>query len=142
MMAAEYSAIAQVRTLGMHEEMSSSMFGDSGFAPSLAALGPGADGKCGGGPDANHGCMIDAILGGSTCTGTNWCGQGAYKFNIQGVCANGKCKDFVISATPGDALNGSRNFCSTSDEMVRSETAAPKSAPFTLAACQALPAMQ
>jgi hypothetical protein len=141
MLANEYAAIAEVRTLSMHEAMSSSMFGDAGFAPTLAALGPGPDGKCSGGPSATHGCMIDAVLGASTCTGTSWCGQDAYKFNIQGICANGKCSDFVISATPVDALNGSRNFCASSDDVVRSETYAPKSAPFTLAACKALPAM-
>jgi hypothetical protein len=142
MMAAESAAMAAVRKISANQIMYYSSFENVGYAPDLASLGPGPDGKCGAGPTAAHACMIDAITGGSACTGTSWCGQGSYKFNVQGICANGKCTDFVISATPVDALNGSRNFCATSDSAVHSETAAPKSAPFTFAACQALPAVQ
>jgi hypothetical protein len=142
MMAAEYAAMAAVRSISAHQVMYYSSFENAGYARDLASLGPGPDGKCAAGSTADHACFIDAASAGSACTGTNLCGQGSYKFNVQGICANGKCADFVISATPVDALNGSRNFCATSDSVVRSETAAPKSAPFTLAACQALPAIQ
>jgi hypothetical protein len=141
MMARESSAMSTVRNIGANQVNYYSSFGDAGYAPDLASLGPGPSGKCDAGTTPAHACIIDAVLGASACTGSNWCTQGTYKFNVQGICANGKCSDFVISATPVDALKGSRNFCSTSDSAIRSETAAPKSAPFTLAACQALPAL-
>ena len=142
MMAAESAAMVAVRQISANQIMYYSSFENVGYAPDLASLGPGPDGKCNTGSTAAHACMIDAVTGGSACTGTSWCGQGSYKFNVQGICANGKCTDFVITATPVDALNGSRNFCATSDSSVRAETAPPKSAPFTLASCQSLPPIQ
>jgi hypothetical protein len=138
----ESTARVSIRNIGLSQVNYYSSFGDGGYAPNLASLGPGPDGKCATGATSLHGCMIDAMLGGATCTGTNWCTAVGYKFNVQGICANGKCTDYVISAMPVDALNGSKNFCATSDNAIRSETAAPKSAPFSLQECQALPAIQ
>ena len=133
--------MTQLHEIGIDQVNYYSSFGDVGYAPDLASLGPGPDGKCAAGASAAHACMIGAALGNSACTGTNWCTQTGYKFIVQGICASGKCSDYVISATPVDAPNGSRNFCSTSDNIIHSETAAPKSAPFSLQECQALPAM-
>jgi hypothetical protein len=138
----ESTATTTLHDINLDQVNYYSSFGDVGYAPDLASLGPGPDGKCAAGVSAAHACMIGAVLGNSTCTGKNWCTQVGYKFIVQGICANGKCTDFVISATPVDALNGSRNFCSTSDNAIRSETAAPKSAPFSLQECLTLPAMQ
>jgi hypothetical protein len=137
----ESTAMVAIRNVNTSQVNYFSSFENVGYAPDLASLGPGPDGKCGQGASPAHACMIDAVLGASMCTGANWCTQAEYKFIIQGICANGKCTDYVISATPVDALNGDRNFCSTSDNAIRSETAAPKSAPFSLKVCQALPAM-
>lgn len=137
----ESTATVAVSNLSANQVNYYSSFENVGYARDLASLGPGADGKCTQGASAAHACMIDSILGGVNCTGTNWCAKDGYKFNIQGICANGKCSDYVISATPVDAQNGSRNFCSSSDNPIRSETAAPKSAPFSLKECQALPAI-
>lgn len=138
----ESTALAAIRNIGINQVNYYSSFDDAGYARDLASLGPGADGKCAQGASPAHACMINATLGNSACTGTNWCVQAEYKFNVQGICANGKCTDYVISATPLDALNGSRNFCSTSDNAIRFETAAPISAPFSLKECQALTPVQ
>jgi len=138
----ESTAMAAIRKLSTSQVNYFSSFENVGYAPDLASLGPGPDGKCGASATPSHACIIDAVLGASACTGTNWCTQAGYNFMIQGVCSNGKCTDYVISATPVDALSGSRNFCSTNDAALRSETAAPKSAPFSLEECHALPATQ
>jgi hypothetical protein len=135
----ESTAMTRLHNINLDQVNYFSSFGDVGYAPDLASLGPGPDGKCAAGASAAHACMIGAVLGNSACTGTGWCTKNEYKFNVQGICASGKCSDYVISATPVDALNGSRNFCSTSDNVIHSETAAPKSAPFSLAECQKLP---
>jgi hypothetical protein len=137
----ESTAMTELHEIAIDQVNYYSSFGDSGYAPDLASLGPGPDGKCAAGASAAHACMIGAALGNSACTGTNWCTEVGYKFNVRGICANGKCTDYVISATPVDELNGASNFCSTSDNIIHSETAAPKSAPFSLQECQALPAM-
>jgi hypothetical protein len=137
----ESTAMAELHEIAIDQVNYYSSFGDVGYAPDLASLGPGPDGKCSAGASAAHACMIGAVLGNSACAGTNWCTQAGYKFNVRGICANGKCTDYVISTTPVDVLNGARNFCSMSDNIVHSETAAPKSAPFSLQECQALPAM-
>jgi hypothetical protein len=138
----ESAATETVRNLSVNQVNYYASFDNIGFARDLASLGPGADGKCAQGATTAHACEIDAMLGAAACTGTNWCVKDGYKFNIQGICADGKCTDYVISATPVDARNGSRNFCSSSDNPIRSETAPPRSAPFSLQECHALPAMQ
>jgi hypothetical protein len=137
----ESTARVNVRNIEISQVNYYSTFGDAGYARDLASLGSGADGKCGEGATTAHACIITGTLGNPECTGTNWCTQDEYKFDVQGICANGKCSDYVITATPADTLSGSRNFCSTSDNAIRFETAAPKSAPFSLKECQALPAM-
>ncbi len=137
----ESTAMSTIHEVAIDQVNYYSSFADVGYAPDLASLGPGPDGKCAAGASAAHACMIDAVLGNSTCTGATWCTEVGYKFNVRGNCANGKCTEYIISATPVDALNGSRNFCASSDNIVHSETAAPKSAPFSLQECQALPAM-
>jgi hypothetical protein len=137
----ESTATAAIRNLGANQVTYYSSFENVGYSPDLASLGPGPGGNCTDGSTPAHACMIAAVLGATACTGSNWCTQAGYKFNIQGICTSGKCTDYVISATPADVLNGSRNFCSSSDNAIHSETAAPKSIPFSLKECQALPAM-
>ena len=137
----ESTAMAAIRNLTINQVNYYTTFGDVGYARDLASLGPGPDAKCTGGSTSAHACIIDAVLGNSTCTGTNWCIQAGYKFNIQGICANGKCTDFVISAAPIDTPNGSRTFCATSDSIVRSESSMLGSAPLSLQQCQALSAI-
>jgi hypothetical protein len=136
----ESAARMNVRNIGINQVNYYSTFADAGYAPNLASLGSGSDGKCAEGTSVAHACIITGALGNSVCTGTNWCTQSEYKFNVQGICSNGKCTDYVITATPVDALSGSKNFCSTSDNTIHFETAAPKSAPFSLKECQALSA--
>lgn len=138
--ASESAAAAAVRNFGIAEVQYYSSF--STFSPDLASLGFGPDGKCATGPTADHACLVDAIYANPTCKGAGWCTQAGYNYNIQGICAEGKCTDYVITATPVDALNGNKNFCSTSDNVIRSEVAPPRSEPFTLKACQALPTPQ
>lgn len=140
--ATESAAYARVRSLDADQVTYYSSFANIGYAPDLASLGPGPDGKCAASGTPAHACIIDAVLGNSACTGTSWCTQAGYKFNIEGICANGKCTDFVITATPVDLLNGSRNYCATSDSVLRDEVAAPKSDPFTLVGCKVLVGMQ
>jgi hypothetical protein len=136
----ESAARMNVRNIGINQVNYYYTFTDAGYAPNLASLG--SDGKCAEGTTVAHACIITGALGNSACIGTSWCTQAEYKFNVQGICANGNCTDYVITASPVDALNGSKNFCSTSDNAIHFETAAPKSAPFSLKECQALPATQ
>ena len=140
MAASESTALASVRNVNVSELTYSSSFSD--YASDLASLGPGPGGKCGEGSTPAHACIIGPEIGNPACTGANWCTQSGYKFMIQGICANGKCADYVLTATPVDAQSGSRNFCSTNDSVLRSETAAPRLAPFSPEECHALAAMQ
>jgi hypothetical protein len=140
MAASESSALASVRNVNLGEITYFSSFND--YASDLASLGPGPGVKCAEGSTPAHACIIGPEIAKPACTGTNWCAQSGYKFMLQGVCVNGKCADYVITATPVDALSGTRNFCSTNDTVLRSETAAPKSAPFSPEECHALAAMQ
>jgi hypothetical protein len=140
MAASESSALASVHNVNLGEVTYFSSFND--YALDLSSLGAGPGGKCAEGSTPAHACIIGPEIANPACTGTNWCTQSGYKFLIQGVCVNGKCADYVITATPVDAQSGARNFCSTNDTVLRSETAAPRSAPFSPEECHALPSMQ
>jgi len=140
MAASESFALASLRNVNLGEVTYFSSFND--YALDLASLGPGPGVKCAEGSTPTHACIIGPEIGSPNCTGTNWCTQSGYKFMTQGVCVDGKCADYVITATPVDALSGSKNFCSTNDTALRSETAAPKSAPFSLQECHALAVVQ
>jgi hypothetical protein len=126
-------AEANIRTLNTAEITYSTSYPDNGFAPSLAALGPGADEACA--ESAEHACLIDGVLANSTCTAGKWCEKGGYRFAIRGTCFQGKCVHYVVTATPTNA-DGGKSFCSTDDAMIRSRAGAPPAAALTFAECK------
>lgn len=106
------------------------------YAPDLATLGPHPDGTCGGsGPSESHACVIDSSL---SCA-TKWCSHYGFRFNITGQCKGQMCDDYVILATPGDANQGRKSYCATSDGLVRSQQGPPLRAPISVSECQSWP---
>lgn len=116
----------------------------SGYAQSLAVLGPGESPvNCADSTkiEAQHACLIDSVLG---CPGM-WCTKNGYRFNMKAFCGDdGVCSDYVviaIPATPGPT--GQQSFCGTKDAVVRARggnrTIGAIVTPLTVEECQSWP---
>lgn len=135
------SAVAALRTISVAQVTYRGAYPDKGFARDLASLGPDPRGPAF--TSAEHGGMLDATLGGSTCAGSAWCQKSGYKFNLAAVCKSraAPCGGFVVTATPVSAAVGTRNFCLTSDAIVRFKLGAPLTDPVTMSECRQWPAL-
>ena len=142
MLANESAATSTVRTLNTSQSTYSVMYPKAGYARDLSTLGPGPAARCSGEGSAEHACLIDGVLGNSRCTSSSWCTKYGYKFNITAAkCGpDGTCADYVVTATPAQAgTSGRRSFCSTSDSIIRQQSARSIYFPVTTADCQSWP---
>jgi hypothetical protein len=130
----ESSAVASVRTVNTAQVIYSSSYPQRGFARDLASLGPDPRGT--GVSSADHASVIDSALGNASCTAGAWCTKSGYQFLIMAVCKKQTCDDYVVVATPVGSNAGTRNFCSTSDGVVRYRPGAPQTAPISVAECR------
>jgi type IV pilus assembly protein PilA len=133
MAANESSAVGNLRTLVTAQIMYSAGYPTRGFARDLATLGP-FPGKTGV-ASANHASLIDSQLGNGTCTAGAWCEKSGYRFAFAPVCKVSPCKEFVAVATPVSTSTGSRNFCATSDGVIRFVIGPPLTSTITAAKC-------
>ncbi len=95
------------------------------FTIDLATLGAGPDGTCTGSGTAKYACLLDGPLAKPECRAGQWCTLNGYKFQIfQQYSSAARDDDYAITATPVDnSISGDKTFCSTSDGVVRSESA-------------------
>jgi hypothetical protein len=129
----ESSAVAELRTMVTAQTTYANAYPARGFARNLATLGPDPLH-----PDSStpqHAAFIDATLGKSTCTTGAWCEKSGYKFTLSPVCPKLLCQEFVAIATPV-AASGTKNFCVTSDGVVRFRVEAPLIAPILASQCR------
>jgi hypothetical protein len=127
----DQSAVGTLRTVNTAEISYSVAYPRRGFAPSLAMLGtvPGA-------ANANHAGLIDSALGNPSCTSSAWCIKNGYRFRLTGECRQTICSEFVAVASPVSSNTGGRNFCSTSDGVIRFQLGAPLTTPVTASECK------
>lgn len=130
------SAVANVRTIDTAQVSYYAAYPKQGFARDLASLGPDP-----GGPSLHsdaHAGMIDETLGDSKCTPLGWCVKSGYRFRLTAQCESiaTPCTDFVVTASPVSSSSGTRNFCSTSDGVVRFKLGAPLTDPVTVNECR------
>ncbi len=136
----ESSAVAALRAVYTAQISYFSSYPQFGYARDLATLGPDPAG-----PrlsSAKHANIIDATLGNVTCTEDNWCAKSGFKFRLTASCSKQACQDFVVVATPESPSTGSRNFCSTSDAVIRVQIGPPLTAPPSVSECRAWPPLQ
>lgn len=131
----ESSAVASVRTLNTGQITYASSYPARGFARDLASLGPGLESPPSQ-PSPQHASLIDSSLAGDSCTSGAWCTKSGYRFTITATCRQQRCRDYVVVGTPVSASTGTRNFCSTSDAVVRFQTGAPLDSPVSAAECR------
>ena len=129
----EAAAVGKLRTLNTAQTTYAATYPDHGYAPDLATLGPNTNGTS----SADHAGLIDTTLGAATCTKGRWCESSGYRFTIRPVCAFQSCQDFVAIAEPANNSGGAKNFCSTSDGVVRFSLGPPPTSSLTVKECHA-----
>jgi type II secretory pathway pseudopilin PulG len=136
----EASAATSMRTVNTAQAIYSSSYPQRGFARDLASLGPDPRGT--GFSSADHASVIDAALGNTSCTAGAWCTKSGYQFRTTAVCKKQKCDEYVVVGTPVSSNSGTRNFCSTSDGVVRYRHGSPLTSPVSVAECQSWSPLQ
>ena len=136
----ESSAVATLRTANTAQVMYASSYPQKGFARDLATLGP--DPRDRSASSADHANFIDPTLGNANCTASAWCAKSGFQFRITAVCKKQRCDEYVVVATPASSNTGSRNFCSTSDAVVRAQTGPPVTSPVSVSECKAWAPLQ
>ncbi|HYM79154.1 MAG TPA: hypothetical protein VE377_24480 [Candidatus Dormibacteraeota bacterium] len=134
MAANESSAMATIRTANTAQIIYSSTYPQKGYAHDLATLGPNPNGSNASSPQ--HASLIDSSLGGASCTAGDWCIKSGYRFTIATACKLQKCREYVVVATPVNTSSGTRNFCSTSDGVVRVQLGPPLDSPVRATECR------
>jgi hypothetical protein len=123
-----------MRTLNTAQVVYASTYPQRGFARNLAMLGPGPTGAT---ASPDHAGFIDALLGNPTCAAGAWCADSTgYRFSLKAVCLQEQCTEYLAVATPVSSSTGGRNFCSTSNEIIRYQAGPPLNAPITLQECR------
>lgn len=135
MAANEASAVGSIRTVNTAQISYASLYGDRGYAPGLATLGPNPDGTTI--ASADHASLLDASLAGPTCTPGAWCQKAGYRFSVTATCKGRRCEGYVVTATPVSNDTGVRSFCSTTDAVIRYSTTTALVAPLSAAECRA-----
>ena len=137
----EATAVGSLRTVVTAQVTYGSMFPTRGFAANLSALGPNPDGSTA--ETAQHANLIDGTLGGAKCTAKEWCVKSGYRFQMASSnCIQRRCLEFVAVATPETNTNGARNFCATSDGVIRFKAGEPMLEMVTAAACKGWEALE
>jgi hypothetical protein len=140
MAANEASAVSTVRTVNVAEITYSATYPGRGYAPDLATLGPdpGANVHY----SAEHSGLISEALGNPSCTSGAWCTKSGYRFSLTAACKQRFCNEFVVVASPVDGSSGAKNFCSTSDGIIRFNSVPPLASPVEVSECHAWPPLQ
>jgi len=136
----ESTIVATVRGLNTAQTRYRASYPDVGYAPDIVTLGHRSGSKCDSTspPTAKRACLIDDVITDQDCTGTESCWKGGYAFIIQADKQKSQ-QQYVITVTPISPQAGPKNYCSTSDGVIRTETASPpRSTPYTAAECAAL----
>jgi type IV pilus assembly protein PilA len=136
----EASAVGSIRTVNTAQVTYAAVYPKRGYAPNLASLGPNpAD------PNdysAEHAGLLDSALGNQICVKDAWCTKSGYNFKVSSVCKLQSCKDFLVVAVPVTSATGTRNFCSTSDAIIRVKPGDPLAAPLSIADCKTWPPLK
>jgi type IV pilus assembly protein PilA len=125
MAANDSSAANTVRTLNTSEVAYLTAYPDTGYAQTLAALGPGGTACTAADAVAAHACLVDSLIGCASATG---CAKSGYNYFLGGTAppAGTPAGDYVASAgaiTPG--TTGNTDYCSMSDGIIRRAVAPP-----------------
>ncbi len=139
----EAAAASTLRTINTSQVTYSTEYPTKGYAADLATLGPGPSGSCSTGAE-DHACLLDNVIGNSSCKAGSWCSKNGYKFSMssQTSCpdqaqdaAPGAGCNYVVMATPVSTATGRKSYCSTADAVIRYRFGYPLSQPISADEC-------
>ena len=130
----EASAVATVRTVNTAQVIYRTSFPQRGYAASLPTLGPGPSGTLAQSPDDAD--LLPDSLTSEPCNSDGWCLKSGFRFKLAAACTQRLCQEYVLLAVPVSANTGTRNFCSTSDGVIRAKPGAPWEAPLAPSDCK------
>jgi type IV pilus assembly protein PilA len=136
----EASAVGSVRTVNTAQVSYEAVYPQRGYAPDLATLGIDPHGPVAGSQE--HAGLLDETLANESCTSGAWCTKSGYRFTVRSICKQHLCKEYVVVAAPVDSNTGTRNFCSTSDAIVRYQPGSRLASPLSVAECRAWSPLQ
>ena len=134
MAANEASAVGAARTINTAQATYKTSFPQRGYAASLTALGPDPSGALAQSPD--HADLLSDSLTSEPCSSDGWCLKSGFRFKLAAACTQRRCQEYVLLAVPVSANTGTRNFCSTSDGVIRTRPGTPWEAPLTPSDCK------
>jgi predicted phosphoribosyltransferase len=85
--------------------------------------------------------MSDSLTN-EACSPDGWCLTSGFRFKLAAVCTERRYQEYVLVAVPVSANTGTRNFCSTSDGVIRTKLGAPWEAALTASDCKRWPPIQ
>ena len=130
----ESSSVATVRTVNTAQVMYAASYPQKGYAHNLATLGPDPRGASF--HSALRAGLLDSSLASPNCGAFKWCEKSGYRFSLSATCPAGPCKEYVVVAAPISSGTGTRNFCSTSDAVIRFRLESVLTSPITAAECK------
>jgi len=136
----ESSAAGSLRTINTAQVTYSAMYPQRTYAADLATLG--MDPRNAAAHSANHAGLINKPFSVASCVAGEWCVSSGYRFTLSAVCKLRTCKEYVAIATPDSVNTGTKNFCSTSDNVIHMQAGATLSKPITVSECERWPALQ
>ncbi|HYL16432.1 MAG TPA: prepilin-type N-terminal cleavage/methylation domain-containing protein [Terriglobales bacterium] len=126
----ESSAVSSVRQIKTAEVSYSASYPSVGYAAALSHLGGASCAP----PNAASACLLDSVVA-TAIPGSS--GKSGYFLNATGIAYSGLYANFVAGASPvAVGRTGDREFCSSSDAVLRFEPASGGTPPTTLAGCQ------
>ena len=134
MAANEASAVAEVRTVNTSQAIYKTSFPQRGYAASLPTLGPDPGGTLA--KSADHAGLLSDSLTSEPCNPDGWCLKSGFRYKLSAACTQRRCQEYVVLAVPVSASTGARNFCSTSDQVIRAKPGAPWEAPLAPSDCK------
>ena len=140
MAANEASAVAAARTVNTAQAIYKTSFPQRGYAASLPTLGRDPSGTLA--QSADHADLLPDSLTSEPCNSDGWCLKSGFRFKLAAACTLRRCQEYVLLAVPIGANTGTRNFCSTSDGVIRTKPGAPWEAPLTASDCKGWLAIQ
>jgi type IV pilus assembly protein PilA len=130
----ESAAVGTLRNMVTAQVAYSAAYPARGYARDLARLGFDPQH-----PDTispQHAGLLDPSLAKANCTTGTWCEKSGYKFTFAPACPKLICNEFVAIAAPVSPSAGGKNFCATSDGVIRMKPGLPLSAPISAAECR------
>jgi len=113
----ESAAVGSLRSMISAQASYSATYPARGYARDLSRLG--VDPVHPDSVSPQHAGLLDSSFAKPSCTVGSWCEKSGYRFTFGPACPRLLCQEFVAIATPASASSGSRNFCATSDGVVR-----------------------